>query len=95
MAARRINRRHVSLRKGCGSSRAQSCTGSRTSSRYGHPVVTTSPESALKILRNAHLKVTSKQPIHVPSDLDIFENHQDGTILWQPTGEETWTRLGA
>lgn len=58
-------------------------------------VVTTSPESALKILRNAHLKVTSKQPIHVTSDLDIFENHQDGTILWQPTGEETWTRLGA
>jgi hypothetical protein len=58
-------------------------------------VASTSPKSALKALRDAHLKVTTKQPIFVESDLSLFDGHPDGAVLWRPTGDDKWIRLGS
>lgn len=53
----------------------------------------TSPKAALKRLREAGLKVTSKDPITVSDDLTIFDDPVSGEILWQATGEEQWRPL--
>jgi hypothetical protein len=58
-------------------------------------VASTSPKSALKALRCAQLKVTTKQPIFVESDRGLFDHHPDGAILWHPTGEAEWMRVGS
>ena len=58
-------------------------------------VASTSPKAALKALRDADLKVTTKQPIFIESDLSPFDDHPDGAILWHPTGEDEWIRLGS
>jgi len=44
-------------------------------------------------LREAGLKVTSKDPITVSDDLTIFDDPVSGEILWQATGEEQWRPL--
>ena len=59
-------------------------------------VASTSPKSALKALRDAHLKMTTKRPIFIESDLSPFDDYPDGAILWHPTGgEDEWIRLGS
>jgi hypothetical protein len=58
-------------------------------------VASTSPKSALKALRDAHLKVTAKRPIFIESGLSPFPTTRDGAILWHPTDEDEWIRLGS
>jgi hypothetical protein len=44
-------------------------------------------------LRDAGLKVTSRKPIAVDDDLDIFDDPGSGEVLWQAHGEKQWRPL--